>query len=45
MSNFDRGKELVEGSSPATPSRYESQKRRDWNTFGQATTCWSSLGT
>ncbi|XP_050384633.1 protein LIGHT-DEPENDENT SHORT HYPOCOTYLS 10 [Argentina anserina] len=20
---------------PATPSRYESQKRRDWNTFGQ----------
>ncbi|KAL3333058.1 hypothetical protein AABB24_033232, partial [Solanum stoloniferum] len=41
MSNFDRGKELVEGSSrspgdqPATPSRYESQKRRDWNTFGQ----------
>ncbi|KAF3674418.1 Protein LIGHT-DEPENDENT SHORT HYPOCOTYLS 10 [Capsicum chinense] len=41
MSNFDRGKELVEGSSrspgdlPATLSRYESQKRRDWNTFGQ----------
>ncbi|CAN4105057.1 unnamed protein product [Withania somnifera] len=40
MSNFDRGKELVEGSSrsprdqPATLSRYESQKRRDWNTFG-----------
>ncbi|KAI4385045.1 hypothetical protein MLD38_003115 [Melastoma candidum] len=32
-------KELVEGSgtgiSPqTTPSRYESQKRRDWNTFG-----------
>ncbi|XP_074278947.1 protein LIGHT-DEPENDENT SHORT HYPOCOTYLS 10-like [Silene latifolia] len=22
-------------SSSATPSRYESQKRRDWNTFGQ----------
>ncbi|KAG9445676.1 hypothetical protein H6P81_011804 [Aristolochia fimbriata] len=22
-------------SPPATPSRYESQKRRDWNTFGQ----------
>ncbi|XP_031482302.1 protein LIGHT-DEPENDENT SHORT HYPOCOTYLS 4-like [Nymphaea colorata] len=22
-------------TSPATPSRYESQKRRDWNTFGQ----------
>ncbi|CAL4925450.1 unnamed protein product [Urochloa decumbens] len=21
--------------SPASPSRYESQKRRDWNTFGQ----------
>ncbi|XP_009593391.1 protein LIGHT-DEPENDENT SHORT HYPOCOTYLS 10 [Nicotiana tabacum] len=41
MSNFDRGKELVQGSSrspgdqPATLSRYESQKRRDWNTFGQ----------
>ncbi|KAK1388817.1 protein LIGHT-DEPENDENT SHORT HYPOCOTYLS 10-like [Heracleum sosnowskyi] len=37
---MDRGKELVEGSSrsgdpPPTPSRYESQKRRDWNTFGQ----------
>ncbi|ESR60031.1 hypothetical protein CICLE_v10016699mg [Citrus x clementina] len=39
----DRGKEIAEGSSdhhhqlqqPATPSRYESQKRRDWNTFGQ----------
>jgi hypothetical protein len=39
------GKELAEGSpsspsdhhhqQPATPSRYESQKRRDWNTFGQ----------
>ncbi|XP_057433813.1 protein LIGHT-DEPENDENT SHORT HYPOCOTYLS 5-like [Lotus japonicus] len=24
-----------EGSSPAPPSRYESQKRRDWNTFLQ----------
>ncbi|XP_019159391.1 PREDICTED: protein LIGHT-DEPENDENT SHORT HYPOCOTYLS 10-like [Ipomoea nil] len=37
--SFDRGKDLAEGSpgdtSPATPSRYESQKRRDWNTFGQ----------
>ncbi|KAL0406419.1 UNVERIFIED_CONTAM: protein LIGHT-DEPENDENT SHORT HYPOCOTYLS 10 [Sesamum latifolium] len=40
---MDRGKDLAEGSScggdPAaattTPSRYESQKRRDWNTFGQ----------
>ncbi|KAL8506397.1 hypothetical protein ACS0TY_017325 [Phlomoides rotata] len=40
---MDRGKDLVEGSSwggdPAggggAPSRYESQKRRDWNTFGQ----------
>ncbi|KAM2527447.1 hypothetical protein TB1_024700 [Malus domestica] len=42
----ERGKDFVEGSSaggspnddqhqPATPSRYESQKRRDWNTFGQ----------
>lgn len=32
----ERGKEVVEGSSSAeTPSRYESQKRRDWNTFGQ----------
>ncbi|XP_059663247.1 protein LIGHT-DEPENDENT SHORT HYPOCOTYLS 10 [Cornus florida] len=42
MSSSDRGKDLVEGSSrspggdqPATLSRYESQKRRDWNTFGQ----------
>lgn len=25
----------AEGSSPAAPSRYESQKRRDWNTFLQ----------
>ncbi|RAL45269.1 hypothetical protein DM860_014679 [Cuscuta australis] len=42
---MDRGKELVVAmgsssggggeSGPATPSRYESQKRRDWNTFGQ----------
>ncbi|KAI3465835.1 hypothetical protein Pfo_022498 [Paulownia fortunei] len=39
---MDRGKDLAEGSSwggdpaaAATPSRYESQKRRDWNTFGQ----------
>ena len=23
------------GGTPQTPSRYESQKRRDWNTFGQ----------
>lgn len=35
------GKELEEGSSNTPPpavvtlSRYESQKRRDWNTFGQ----------
>nr|KYP45038.1 hypothetical protein KK1_033400 [Cajanus cajan] len=38
------GKDLGEGSSsptdhyqqsPGTLSRYESQKRRDWNTFGQ----------
>ncbi|KAK4342286.1 hypothetical protein RND71_038102 [Anisodus tanguticus] len=41
MSNIDRGKELAEESSrspgdqPPTLSRYESQKRRDWNTFGQ----------
>ncbi|PIA42195.1 hypothetical protein AQUCO_02100220v1 [Aquilegia coerulea] len=40
MSN-DRGKQIAEGSSsrpasePAPLSRYESQKRRDWNTFGQ----------
>lgn len=39
----DKAKDSAEGSSrsagdqqqPATPSRYESQKRRDWNTFGQ----------
>ncbi|XP_023534180.1 protein LIGHT-DEPENDENT SHORT HYPOCOTYLS 10-like [Cucurbita pepo subsp. pepo] len=37
----ERGKEYGEGSSSSppttttTPSRYESQKRRDWNTFGQ----------
>ncbi|KAI5599407.1 hypothetical protein BDE02_02G194300 [Populus trichocarpa] len=35
----ERGKDIAEGSienqQPATPSRYESQKRRDWNTFGQ----------
>ncbi|XP_010524062.1 PREDICTED: protein LIGHT-DEPENDENT SHORT HYPOCOTYLS 10-like [Tarenaya hassleriana] len=35
-----RGKSLMEGSGSGeqqsvTPSRYESQKRRDWNTFGQ----------
>uniref|UniRef100_A0A7N0RJ26 ALOG domain-containing protein n=1 Tax=Kalanchoe fedtschenkoi TaxID=63787 RepID=A0A7N0RJ26_KALFE len=43
MSSSNRGKSLVEGSSRSpcdnrqatTPSRYESQKRRDWNTFGQ----------
>ncbi|KAG2717699.1 hypothetical protein I3760_03G188100 [Carya illinoinensis] len=39
------GKDLAQGSSNSpndyqqhqqtTPSRYESQKRRDWNTFGQ----------
>ena len=23
------------GGAPQTPSRYEAQKRRDWNTFGQ----------
>ncbi|KAF9590193.1 hypothetical protein IFM89_031848 [Coptis chinensis] len=39
MSN--KGKEAAEGSSsrpvsePAPLSRYESQKKRDWNTFGQ----------
>ncbi|CAN8284653.1 unnamed protein product [Cochlearia groenlandica] len=32
----ERGKSLMEPSSRSeTPSRYESQKRRDWNTFGQ----------
>ncbi|XP_058221516.1 protein LIGHT-DEPENDENT SHORT HYPOCOTYLS 10-like [Rhododendron vialii] len=34
----DKGKEPGEGSSSRSatqPSRYESQKRRDWNTFGQ----------
>ncbi|CAF1802628.1 hypothetical protein BRARA_E00304 [Brassica rapa] len=34
----DRGKSSMESSGsepPVTPSRYESQKRRDWNTFGQ----------
>ncbi|XP_065861962.1 protein LIGHT-DEPENDENT SHORT HYPOCOTYLS 10-like [Euphorbia lathyris] len=37
-----KGKDIAEGSSsighhqsPAPLSRYESQKRRDWNTFGQ----------
>ncbi|KAK8482698.1 hypothetical protein V6N13_026649 [Hibiscus sabdariffa] len=37
----ERGKDIAEGSSRVnpgdpqqTPSRYESQKRRDWNTFG-----------
>lgn len=42
MSSSDRGKDLAEGSSRSpgdqsitTPSRYESQKRRDWNTFNQ----------
>ncbi|KAF3671097.1 Protein LIGHT-DEPENDENT SHORT HYPOCOTYLS 6 [Capsicum annuum] len=38
MSSSDRGKDPVEGSSRSPgrdqpPSRYESQKRRDWNTF------------
>ncbi|KAJ8749318.1 hypothetical protein K2173_018801 [Erythroxylum novogranatense] len=35
----DRGKDIAEASDehqqPTTPSRYESQKRRDWNTFCQ----------
>lgn len=38
MSSSERGKDhLGEGSNElnTTPSRYESQKRRDWNTFGQ----------
>ncbi|XP_075083704.1 protein LIGHT-DEPENDENT SHORT HYPOCOTYLS 10-like [Nicotiana tabacum] len=42
MSSSDRGKDLAEESSRSpgdqsitTPSRYESQKRRDWNTFNQ----------
>uniref|UniRef100_A0A5B6YTN3 ALOG domain-containing protein n=1 Tax=Davidia involucrata TaxID=16924 RepID=A0A5B6YTN3_DAVIN len=45
MSNDHRGKDCAGGSSrsatgdphpqPAPLSRYESQKRRDWNTFGQ----------
>ncbi|RDX83310.1 Protein LIGHT-DEPENDENT SHORT HYPOCOTYLS 10, partial [Mucuna pruriens] len=37
MSSSGSGKDLGEGSSSptGTPSRYESQKRRDWNTFGQ----------
>ncbi|KAF6150924.1 hypothetical protein GIB67_026845 [Kingdonia uniflora] len=26
---------IASSSSPPTPSRYENQKRRDWNTFGQ----------
>ncbi|GLU11918.1 hypothetical protein SLE2022_286360 [Rubroshorea leprosula] len=30
-----RQQQTGEASSPATPSRYESQKRRDWNTFLQ----------
>ncbi|XP_076927522.1 protein LIGHT-DEPENDENT SHORT HYPOCOTYLS 10-like [Bidens hawaiensis] len=37
--SFDRGKEPADhgssGDPPQSPSRYESQKRRDWNTFGQ----------
>lgn len=33
---MERGKDLAEGVDPsAAPSRYESQKRRDWNTFVQ----------
>ncbi|KAK6777177.1 hypothetical protein RDI58_023894 [Solanum bulbocastanum] len=37
-SSYTRGKDLAEGSSRSPsrdqpPSRYESQKRRDWNTF------------
>ncbi|KAL1224167.1 Protein LIGHT-DEPENDENT SHORT HYPOCOTYLS 8 [Cardamine amara subsp. amara] len=34
----NKGKGIAEGSSPPQPptlSRYESQKRRDWNTFCQ----------
>ncbi|OWM78710.1 protein LIGHT-DEPENDENT SHORT HYPOCOTYLS 10-like [Punica granatum] len=35
----DRGKDIAEGSTvndqQQTPSRYESQKRRDWNAFIQ----------
>ncbi|KAJ6966330.1 protein LIGHT-DEPENDENT SHORT HYPOCOTYLS 7-like [Populus alba x Populus x berolinensis] len=35
----NKGKDVAEGSSraqnPPPLSRYESQKRRDWNTFGQ----------
>ncbi|KAJ0733978.1 putative ALOG domain-containing protein [Helianthus annuus] len=37
--SFDRGKEPAyhgsSGDPPPSPSRYESQKRRDWNTFGK----------
>lgn len=38
--SYDRGKEIADhgssGDPPSpSPSRYESQKRRDWNTFGQ----------
>ncbi|XP_052207901.1 protein LIGHT-DEPENDENT SHORT HYPOCOTYLS 10-like [Diospyros lotus] len=40
--SIDKGKNLVEGPSrcpndqmATVPSRYEAQKRRDWNTFGQ----------
>ncbi|XP_057792368.1 protein LIGHT-DEPENDENT SHORT HYPOCOTYLS 10-like [Salvia miltiorrhiza] len=33
---MERGKDLAAAEpSAAAPSRYESQKRRDWNTFGQ----------
>ncbi|XVF88015.1 hypothetical protein PTKIN_Ptkin19aG0015500 [Pterospermum kingtungense] len=46
MMSINKGKEIAEGSSRSTAaaadqqnppplSRYESQKRRDWNTFGQ----------
>ncbi|MBA0827379.1 hypothetical protein Goarm_012162 [Gossypium armourianum] len=46
MMSFNKGKEIIEGSSrsvtavvgvenPPRLSRYESQKRRDWITFGQ----------
>ncbi|GKU90982.1 hypothetical protein SLE2022_317770 [Rubroshorea leprosula] len=47
MMSINKGKEIAEGSSRSTVaadnqqnnppplSRYESQKRRDWNTFGQ----------
>ncbi|GFP79153.1 protein light-dependent short hypocotyls 10 [Phtheirospermum japonicum] len=35
MERAGGGKDTVLSSSSSSPSRYESQKRRDWNTFGQ----------